>query len=257
MVETIKLLSKEDLGQKIAAARGKMSQKRICECTELKEGTLKDWEVGKRYPNIEDTAYLCNLFGYDLETFLTVPLEKETARTRPATAVALATGLSREGVNAIMGADRYVTKFVDLLVTKTEITNKIWEYRQCYLQVQRYDYFLENEGLRAVFQEVYALAGVNITDSFEEFKKQLFMKREKPLNLPPDLPQDDESLKTILNAFYAERLMNSREKDIETELFDVLHRFIEKSEEVAEQEIKRQNRNTAAAGIQPYPKEWK
>lgn len=253
------MVTQKELGARIKAVRraGKESRKAFCERTKLNEHTLKYWENGGGYPDLLSMDILCKAFGYDYNTLLQSPYQEGEQRTQQYAELAEQTKLSEEGITAIRGSDPYAIAFFESLMLSEEMGRLVWEYRQCYLQVQRYAYFLENEGLRAVFQEVYALAGVNITDSFEEFKKRLFMKREKPLNLPPDLPQDDESLKTILNAFYAERLMNSREKDIETELFDILHRFIEKSEEVAQQELERQNRQAIEITGKPYPEEWK
>lgn len=253
------LISSSELRTRVFMGKGVgETNKAYAKRLDISENTLaKVLYKQKAYPTLETLAPIVENLGYDWNVFLGTSYQAGEQRTQQYAELAEQSHLSEEGVTAIKGSDPYIIAFFESLLLNEEMNKLVWEYRQCYLQVQRYADFLRNEGLRAVFREVYTLAGVNITDSFAEFKTALFKEREKPLNLPPDLPQEDESLKAILNAFYAVRLLNSREKDIETELFDVLHRFIEKSEEVAKQELERQNRQAIEITGKPYPEEWK
>lgn len=252
------MVTQKELGVRIKAVRraGKESRKAFCERTKLNEHTLKYWENGGGYPDLLSIDKLCKEFGYDYNTFLQSPYEEGEHRTQEYAELAEQTNLTNEGIQAIKGQDPYVIGFFESLLLSNEMkmNRLVWEYRQCYLTTQKYARFLKNEGLQAVFREVYAIQGVSVADSFEEWKKRLFPKSgASPV---PDAPKDEETLKAILNAFYAEKLLIGREREIEQELFSILQDYIKRSMSIDQKEREKADKAIRAAGVPPYPKDF-
>lgn len=254
------LIGTKELGERIRSCRGKESREKFCDRINreyqsgLSVNTLKQWEKGEYYPQLPNVEILCKSFGYDFNTFLTTPYEEGEQRTQEYAELAEQTDLTEEGINAIKGQDPYVIGFFESLLLSNEMNRLVWEYRQCYLTTQRYAEFLKNEGLQAVFGEVYAIQGVSVADSFEEWKKLLFPKSgASPV---PDVPKDEETLKAILNAFYAEKLLIGREREIEQELFSILQDYIKRSMSIEQKVREKADKATRAAGVPPYPNDF-
>lgn len=275
-MDEMKLITPEELGKRIETAREQFqkeqrkkgivikSRKAFCEGYPLHEGakeqkeinpnTLKDWESGYRYPPMDAIEHLRQLFGYDYNTFLTVkpPKNGDVARTQATMDIVNATGLSEEGVSVVAGADPYETRFFEMLMLDTNISKMVWEYRQCYKQVQRYAYYMENHEIAQAFETVYRTYGVEVTGALKDFKRRLSALKMA------DLPIEEKGFaENLLNAFYSERMLAGREHDIATEIHNLIPKFIAESEDIAEREIKQADKTSTAITGKPYPKEYR
>lgn len=95
------MIEKEELGNKIQENRGKESRKKFSERTGIPEDSLKAWERGINYPSLQNCELLKDEFGYDWNTFLSVPYEKEVAKTQQDADVCKLTGLSETAIKKL------------------------------------------------------------------------------------------------------------------------------------------------------------